>query len=850
MSREFVVTPLGLMTQANKIGVYPQGAMSRADGLVMRSPGYVEPFKRSTSLISPPVVASASSYNLRVFPIGNGMSLIVRATGTSLPLSVDVFFGNSAATLIGATPESQQFNRARAAPFIFRNRLFAMSPNGLMAWDSTAPTTLAERTARWGQLLQPSLSVSPTGSGSALNTLTAASYACVLRRVYADGYELTSAPSPIVRARNSTGAIGPVRMDIRWASPTGAADRPGVLAGDIIEVYRSKEASAPTAGLNVNPGTTLFLVKTFVITAAHIAANGISNQQDTAEANKIVGREMYTNPGAETLQSSRFIPPISKCMADFKGFVFYGNVTQPGSWIGAYPGGYGNLAAGTPGRLNGIGFRDGTGTFTSGSNVITVVSAADIVGVVIGQNITVSGPPTLPPFTTVTAVGATTITMSNPVTGSGTVLWHSQDVVEIDGIRKGNGDAGVFTGVLSGSGNNLWYNIVIDEPMLYLNAGSGVEVTYGQRMQWEPYRATQNSNSITVRGTNENNYDPPIPAIGATAQTFSAVPRKNLLYWSWEQEPESVSPATYAFIGSGEIYALATTRDVMWLFASDGLWRFTGYGTRPSGIAANFRVDLIDRTLVLAGPNAFTVLRDAVFAYTNIGLVKISDAVGVQPITRGIIGDLLPGRGWVESEDITLAADEILDEIWINVLTGDLAANTTVVKTYVWQDQYGIFTILNQNTTSTAPLMTLAFDRSLSAMLQGIGQRASVTGPHVEWHDPAQTTYEACAGDYQPLYGPDPLSSKQWVDMAVVFDPGSAGQVCTPRFNGIAYASETIILYPNTLDARANIGVDINAPAVANLLAPGYSMIATVGITRMRALSMRFVAIDEQQVFR
>jgi hypothetical protein len=104
--------------------------------------------------------------------------------------------------------------------------------------------------------------------------------------------------------------------------------------------------------------------------------------------------------------------------------------------------------------------------------------------------------------------------------------------------------------------------------------------------------------------------------------------------------------------------------------------------------------------------------------------------------------------------------------------------------------------------------------------------------------------------DYQPQYGPDPVSSKQWIDMVAMFDLASAGKVITPRFNGVAYTGNPLVQYPQQQDARAAFGISQEAPAVANLLAPGLSGAAETTITELRGIAMRYEPIDEQQVFR
>lgn len=847
MTREFTVSPIGLLTQPNKIGIFPEGAMSRADGLVMRSPGELTPFVSANPYVSGPALGAGASV-CAVIPLGTAKVYFVMATAASATLTTNQYFGDAAGGRTAISqPASQVATRARARScFVFRGRLYMMLSTGLSVLDALDGTLTA---ARWAQLPQPVIyyNLDQGTTAPSINAGSVVSYAVLHRRVYADGYELISALSPIQRVYNGEVVAHGWRVGV-------SLDPSAVLQGDILELYRSKEALVAGPGLNVNPGTTLFLAKTIVLSA------GTSNIDiiDTASPNQIVGREAYTNPGQETLQSSRFIPPTAKCTATFKGFVFYGNVTLPGQWVAAWPGGQGCLK--TPEqRLNGVGKRPLVGTFAVGNAVVTAVPAANFVGLQAGQwlwdgGVKVPGGSYIGPSTTILSInsGAGTITMSAPALGSGAsnAVFQAMDAIEIDGANVPIPNLQTMFGGLSVL--SVRYNAVTDEPLTYGDFTSVLayndELTYGQYIALSPYRANQNSYGMTVRATSAANYNPQVPAILSTAQTFSAVFRKNLLQWCWEQQPESVGPATYAYIGSGEIYALATTRDVMWIFASDGLWRFTGYGTRPSGIQANFRVDLIDKTLRLAGPNAFAVLRDAVFAYTNIGFVKISDAVGVQPISRGRIGDLLPGRDWVEDDDISMSADEGLDEIWLNITTGAFESGTGVSNCYVWADQYGVFTKLGELNGSIQVLQQVAYDPFQNLMVLGVGISNAATS--TIWRQSGVASFSAWTGDFQPQYGPDPFCSKQWIDMGVIFDPASGGKSITPRFNGIPYSSSPLVLYPNTLDTRAFYGVSQEAPAVANLLAPGISGASESTITRLRALAMRYEILDDQQVVR
>lgn len=855
MSREFTIAPVGLVTQPNKIGVYPQGAMERADALCMRAPGKLTPFRVPTGFIARFVAANVNMASEVVYPLGTSKLFLSFADSTSLVLTTNQELGDSitqARTILTAV-ESQQMTRARAASSVrvFRDRFFLMYSTGLAVLDALDGTIT---TTRWAQMPQPTIFIiGQIGGQPAQNINTVVSYAVVFKRVFADGYEIIGAPSPIQRFRAQTAIAN--QMFVSWADPTNIA-RSGVVAGDILELYRSLEASCPSDGLNTDSGTTLYLVQSHTVTAGEAAADNIM-LIDIAAPNQIVGRELYSNPGQETLQSSRFIPPLAKCFADYKGFAFYGNCQEPGVWIAAFPGGLGLLSTAAT-RLNGVGVRLFTGTYTTGSGVITAISAADIVGLQVGQFLLNSNFPGFSansPTNRITVVGATSITVSGVATGpGGTIQMETWDAVEINGTVLPIPDLLGFLSSKAIQGPGA-FTYVLDQTVAYREINPSIvdaTLTFGQRMQVTPQRPIQNTNSLTVRATSPNNFDPPVPNLStlATAKTFSPTQRKNLTRWSWEQQPESVAPSTYAFIGSGEHYQYATTRDVMWIFASDGLWRFTGYGTRPSGIQANFRVDLIDRTLILAGPGAFAVLRDAVFAYTNIGLVKISDAGGVQPISRGIIGDLIPGRYWVEDDDISMAADEVLDEVWLNIVTGNYETNTAQSNCYVWSDTYQVFTKLGQSVGPGQTLQQLAFDRFQGLMVMGIGDGGTTNSPRTSRHDPTVASFSAWTADFQPQYGTDPVSTKQWGSMCVICDAASAAKNITPRVNTIAYGSNPLVLYPNTKDSRAFFGIDIEAPAQAAVLQPGLSGAAETTVTELRGVAMQYDLITEQQLVR
>lgn len=864
MTTQFTISPLGLVTQPNKLGIYPEGAMSRADNFEMLDPGKLTPMRLTTGYVpSISGTGTGARWACAVFPMGDHVFWAM-ARAPAPVLTTNQQYGNHAtlANFAINPVELQQLVKARAQTSIlrFKDRLYMLYSTGTAVLDAVDGSV---NFTRWAQLPQPLISVDivNVGAGTALSANAVAGYAAIIRRKYADGYELISAPSPVTSAFNlSSSGPSDVRIAFHWKGNGVPFDRYGVLAGDVVEIYRTREVDNTALGLNVNPGTTLFKVGSYVV----VAPSSSAIFTDVSIANAIAGEELYTNPGQETLQSARFPPPLSRCISKFKDYVFYGNVTQPGTWKAAFPRGVGQTDGGGPAaRVNGVGIRsvNGTMTITAGNPTITGVNPSSIQGIVPGMMTTASS---FPPDARVQSVGATSITMTKNATsslGPGGFFLVFSDVVEIDGfdVRIGGINelqAGLGFDIDNQSTERM-YSMTVAEPVGYYYGIGSIFTTWsaGQRIAVWPFRPIQQSgngnvNAITVRGTHGANYDPPIPEISSPAVEFLPVQKKNLVTWGWSQQPESVAPAAYAFVGSGEIYAMVETRDVMWIFASDGLWRWTGYGTRSSGLKANWRVDLIDRTLMLAGPNAYCVLRDAVFAYTNIGLVKISDEVGVQAISRGVVGDLLPGRKWIDTDDINLAADDTKERVWININSGDHSATAGLSDCYIWHEQFGIFTKQTQYMSDAidgALLQRLAFDKESGSMILGIS--SVTTGTFITWFDPAVNNFVQATGDFQPQFGPDPGSSKQWIDMCVMCDEADAGKLIAPRFNAFTYGEAALVRYSQQKDSRAVFGVSEEAPAVANLLAPGLTIAAQTTVTQLRGIAMRYEIIDEQPVY-
>lgn len=839
--RETVVKPLGLVTEPNKYGVYPPGALSRAFNVFMRSPGILE---------------QATERQLFVGAYGTGAAQTIRlyTTGAQLLAVLDdgtVFWLEDGGTVSAApledTVSAQSFadvvvqGHSAISSALFRDRTLLTSDQAILAADYIDPASTAERTQRYAGFIQPiihSFALANATLGQALEDNDVVTYAATVERLYADGYLLISEPSPLVRVKCPAGS-GPtsISMSVRFcANNASGVGRGGVRADDIVKIWRSPPVQSVGLGLNTESGTTLFLAKTYTLTSTDIT-NRTATITDDAEPESLT-EELYTNPGQEGLASARRRPPFAKSVAVFQGSAFYGNITTPARWVARFPYGLGLLDLGSAGtRARGIGARGFSGTFTNLSTDITGVSAANYVGLAVGQQL--GGHANATGRTIAALPGGGIVRMSSAATSTTGAIatLYSVDVVQIGGNDHRIAD---LQDLLSYNGSfatpATFYSIVPFETIAYRETPSTfgpsiLQLVFNQGFALEQQRFV--SGSFTVRATNGANYDPPVPEYTATAQTFTETEQPNILCWSWDQQPECVAVPNFLPIGRGEIQATIATRDSLWIWASDGLYRLTGYLTRSSGIGAQWRVDLIDKTLVIARPAALCALRETAYAHTNRGVVRLDNGSAFE-LSHGLIGDVLPGARLdpASGAEYFMAADDDNNEVWLGVRSASLDTSW-----YVYNVDTQAFTQYDLQTTTA-----LVFADFLHALAFAEEDSQSVTYP--------TGTGAGLGGEvvFQPISGGDPLLAKQWIDCTVLFDLASAGETTSVGYAGLYTGTATLIAKQN--DSRRTFGVLRAAPAIGHTLAPSFLLFASAAALKFLGLSVRFEVLSEQQVYR
>lgn len=782
--RERIVRPLGLITRPNRYGILPPGAMRRAQNAVLRSPGIIE---QAPSTRSGATLPTANAVIHKLFPF--------RSTGFTFALHNNggtwtAYVNTTACTTSPAFNTSLSYSDVGYTDVVScRDRvMIASNTRPPFMLDTDAPLVAAQQ-LRPANLNQPVCFTSNSGSANpkAVPANSIVGYAVVFRRTYSDGYEIVSRPSPIVTYFNNGGSAQDpsVRVDCDQFF--------GLIAGDVAELYRTDILANPGT-TELDPGVVLKMVKARTLTAGDLAAGfyTFTDSSVPGPLNVTFGKELYTNPGQRGSTGAHRAPDICKTLAVFKNHVFAGNITSRPQLIFQVPAIIGATGAGGGAfgydtaywRTNGIGIRRVDGVVTIGSPTITGISATHMLGLVVGQvyNGTGFGGAAFPANTEIQSIGAGTITMTANATASGTgILVDDQLEIGATKIRTG------------GNPKNLVAALALAAPSFEITTSSTAlgdqDITASAaniRFVIEPGQANSGA-TFQVRATNGANYAPPIQdwSLGQATLPYQTTP--NLIRWSNEGQPEHWPSPNEDFVGKGAIIAMESTRDALWIFCTDGLYRL-------SGAAGFWRVDPVDLTLVLAAPRASCVLKEAVYAYTNQGFVRITDS-GIEYISESLIGDLLPGAEFVESTSIEVAANENEDEIALRVAATEL---------YLYNARTNAWTTIAGFTDTSA----MGYARYPSAGVPCLAIATAPAGAQPFWeYWNSTTSFFNFDLRFQPFYGDDPFTPKHWSDAFFVFDAVTAGRSVTPRWNDTLASASVTKAGGQYDEARAYFGV-------------------------------------------
>lgn len=119
-------------------------------------------------------------------------------------------------------------------------------------------------------------------------------------------------------------------------------------------------------------------------------------------------------------------------------------------------------------------------------------------------------------------------------------------------------------------------------------------------------------------------------------ETSSNEEAKNRVYYSKQQQPESVPILNYFDVGAKdkEILRIFPLRDSLFVFKEDGLYRI-------SGEAIPFNIALFDNSYILVAPDSISSVENVIYGWSRQGISSVTES-GVRNISRPIDTVLLP----------------------------------------------------------------------------------------------------------------------------------------------------------------------------------------------------------------
>lgn len=847
MSQQLVAKPQGIISEPNKVGQFPPGAFARATNAAIRSFGCVEQVPKWSFL---------RQLNTPGFPLTGGVYALSEG-----PLTVFVFsrsgfwqvnykwFNESTGSIstglvpLGSPWDTTITDDMRTGMLIMRNRLIITAADRVFCLDFVADTSgnlSSVKGPRRCGVQQPGIvdrfpSNTADADGGMLRSNTHLTAGVVLRLVHPDGYEILSPISMLGDYSNLSTTLAEYQSGWQVSYFANTIGGPGNKAR--LDVYRSRAQSTgyDSIGNKYLPiacGANLFLSKSKEVS---LGSTGDTVYDSTPE--KALGEALLTNTAKEGATAIPLPPVPAKTCAVFKGHAFYANRIDPAKVTILSPYFWGTIPAAAPTafQFNGIGEHVYLAATATNANP-TATGLANTDGVVVGQALFYYRTDTGALVMTGQVLSKTGTTVTSTVNSSysGSVTVIAEDVIEFNGTRYrvGTSASDFVANVLNVTSNpDFDFYCTALEPQSAVASSSAYpsfSPTGGLTI-----RMRTNGN-ITLRATHGAKYSPELPDITSTVLTISPTPQPNGYSWSENNEPENCPPSNYGFSGQGDIYRVIATRDCLWFFCSDGLFRLSGNGG-DVGDGYDWVLDPVDPGLVIMNPQAACAHREYVYAYTNRGFVSISSEGVVRELSDGRINPTsasttgkLPNRTWTRiatnganDGTVWLEADRINDEIWLR--TGLWETNPKQI--WVYNTKTDTFCVRIPTLFNPREIPTLGVYNVKTQEMELVF--ANRDGIYISTND--DDDLEEMSLGMQPIFGSGasaPHTVKHWQNIQVSFKtPQPSDNVLVTLRGSNSFGAQTslflpvVIGQPNDESARVSFVLSRNFPAISNMCA-------------------------------
>lgn len=860
MSTQVIVKAQGIVTEPNKVGQFAPGACKSVVNCAIRSFGEMQSVQkwRSTTYYanSFPVMANGGAYAMSE----DRLSVFLKETSTDTwkMVVIDGLSGFATQLTINASPYGTMISSAgRTAIILFRNRLIICGMVRSFAYDifpnpSSAPTVIGPRDCG---LYQPCIfgrnNAGNDGSGTKSYFLAGTHFcgSMVLKNTHSDGYEVISPPAFPIDIPNLSGVN-------QCGSLWGVATQ--VTSGTIpsqhkyeVQIYRTRSQSNGYDG-TTNTYTPVACGSSFYL-AKKIDRTGYSqsNILEVAMQNNL-GEALYTNNAVQGAAAVAYPPPSAKCSASFKGHVFYANRFDPAAVTLLTPY-YWGTNGDALGNSNFSRFMIGSRQYVNqtSTNGSPNVFGFFFDGLQLGQQVYVMN------HSTGVGVGSgliinfiiggtratNGIVLDSNVTFTGTVDVEVDDLLEVNGYVYNVGyGADYFARSATSNFTGLDFDItaVAVEPQT-----SNVQA--GAYPDSAPTGGTfirmRTNASITLRGTNGSNYSPELPLIADPVKTIPGKQQENAFSWSENNQPEYVPTANYAFCGQGEIRQIIDTRDGLWFWCSDGLYRLSGTGGSV-GDGYDWAIDPVDPNITLCYANACVSHREYIYAHTSRGFVAVSSEGIIRELSDGRVNNsvsdnlfsepVLENRPWREANLVAASGDPGAGpNVWVRA---DVRNDDVLIRSPIAGDINSAIFAYNTKTDSFVTRSPSALnnnDPPVVATYNTYSQRLySLAGDTGLIMSDDGVGFEDMAFRIQPLFGrtapESAYTKKHWQDVNFSFRPPVRAAITIfiqwgDIVNGLLPLQQRTlpINYANIMPESSRVGFSVprGAPALANTLA-------------------------------
>lgn len=818
MTQQLVLDPLGIVTEPNKLGQIPAGALESCSQTVIRSPGVIENNKgwvqHGTSISSTQVPFHIC--------LPNKWILIFRHDGVSWVYTwydADTAthpYGSQALQWEDGVASIRTTSQPRFSHVIVGNQLFVQFRSQLLVWDTVNPTTLAESKPRHAGMIAPKLVLLGNGgsNGVALPPGKYCAYTAIFKRKLPGGDRtIVSAPGAATSYGNLFDA-STVNVSMTFVLSTV----PQVKAGDIIEVYRtkSKPVNLTIAYTTVQPseeiGSEYLRCGSVVVTQAMINAGSFSYTDTCPDSN--LGEALYTNQSVGTVADTADPPPASDFIAAYKGYVFgFGPTYSPRVRL-RVTGLYGARTAVSGNNLpaaTSVGSYDVTGfSWTTGATFFTLASSVEAAKVFQGMRVYL----TFSVSVVVTSVVGLQVNVDTALpTGLSNQTLTCQDVLV---VALGNQTRRISCATWYDTAYSLSLNayaafaLALKLPSVGQTYYEGPNAQPVDGFELRAHYLYDDRPVLSVYGSKPLAWDPRLDPATALVVTEEYKPQQ--ISWSNLNEPEAWPVLNQDFFARGAPHGVAVTADSIIAAYSDGIWRISGTGGSTSE-GFDWRYDQIATGITVRGSQCMCVLLDRVYALTSEGLVVI-DGDRVARISYGRIHDQLDVPGFKDVAYTTTSA------VWI---CADEENNEIVFRT---PETGNVIWIYNTNTDRFTKIGSHDFPvyASYSPYLRSVVYLGLTAG---NWTllAPTSASRNNMNVQFARVYADNPFVQRHWQSVSLSADVTGGSAVVTPNFNGLDGA-------PRTLDSsgRATFEVPRNAPAIGNTMQVGFSVSTTAKV--------------------